>query len=90
MITHITLDCLKPGQSGTVCGLCGNTAMKTRMQDLGIVVGTKVGCLMISPFGDPVAYRIRGTVIALRREDARGILIRPYDALGAEERAPWD
>ena len=26
-----------------------------------------------SPFGDPAAYRIRGAVVALRREDSRRV-----------------
>lgn len=90
MITHITLDCLKPGQSGRVCELCANPDMKTRIEELGFVMGTRVDCLMISPFGDPVAYGVRGTVIALRRRDARGIRICLCDASDTEERAPWE
>ncbi|MXX35066.1 MAG: ferrous iron transport protein A, partial [Gemmatimonadetes bacterium] len=35
--------------------------------------------------GDPVAYRIRGALIALRREQARHIRVR--EAAGVGERA---
>ncbi len=30
---------------------------------------------MNSPLGDPVAYRVRGALVALRREQARLVLI---------------
>jgi len=30
---------------------------------------------MSSPLGDPVAYRVRGAVVALRREQARQIIV---------------
>ena len=40
------------------------------MLDLGIVPGTIIEPEMNSPGGDPTAYRIRGTLIALRHEQA--------------------
>jgi Fe2+ transport system protein FeoA len=38
--------------------------------DLGFVPGTEVMAEMTSPGGDPTAYRVRGTLIALRHEQA--------------------
>lgn len=49
--------------------------MRRRLQDIGLIEGTKVKCLQKSPAGDPVAYLIRGAVIALRSEDSSNILI---------------
>jgi Fe2+ transport system protein FeoA len=46
------------------------------MLDLGIVPGTVIRAELSSASGDPVAYRIRGAVIALRRVQAQAILIR--------------
>jgi ferrous iron transport protein A len=43
--------------------------------DLGFIPGSRVEALRRSPLGDPVAYRIRGAVIALRRADAGRIHI---------------
>ena len=37
---------------------------------------TLVTCLFPSAFGDPKAYRVKDTVVALRRADARNILCR--------------
>jgi Fe2+ transport system protein FeoA len=43
--------------------------------DLGILPGTVIAAELVSPGGDPVAYRVRGTLLALRREQAEHILI---------------
>ncbi|HHV94088.1 MAG TPA: ferrous iron transport protein A [Firmicutes bacterium] len=53
----------------------GNT--KRRLLDLGFVPDTVVKVLRRSPTGDPVAYQLRGAVIALRKENSRDILVRP-------------
>jgi len=49
---------------------------KRRMLDLGLINGTKIKSLEKSPSGDPVAYEIRGAVIALRSEEASEILVQ--------------
>ena len=54
-------------------GLTGS--IRRRLMDLGLIEGTKVECLHPSPAGDPVAYRIRGAVIALRGEDSGKITV---------------
>ena len=49
--------------------------MRGRLLDLGFVPGTVVEPIRRSPLGDPTAYRIRGTVIALRSEEGNKILV---------------
>jgi len=39
------------------------------------VSGTAIGPELVSAAGDPVAYRIRGALIALRREQASWISV---------------
>ncbi len=72
----ITLDTLKAGQSALVEAVEVQEPMRRRLQDLGLVAGTSVRCLQISPAGDPAAYLVRGAAIALRREDTCRILVR--------------
>ncbi len=45
--------------------------MKRRLLDLGFYKGTPVKKVLVSPKGDPIAYRVRGTTIALRNSDAK-------------------
>ena len=49
--------------------------IRRRMLDLGLVEGTLIRALFKSPCGDPTAFEIRNSVIALRKEDSRNILI---------------
>ena len=65
-----TLTSLEPGQQAVVYELAATGDMRRRLQDIGLICGTKVKCIERSPLGDPVAYGIRGAVIALRQEDA--------------------
>ncbi len=61
---------LQRGRRGLVLDIHTNDAMRRRLQELGLIKGTEVSCVQKSPLGDPVAYLIRGAVIALRCEDA--------------------
>lgn len=61
---------LRPGQYATVLGLDDHGPMRRRLMELGFVPGERVECLFRSGLGDPTAYGVRGTVIALRRPDA--------------------
>ena len=70
-----TLDQLPVGSAATVSGLAFTGSKRRRMLDLGFVPGAAVSALQASPWGDPVAYGVRGAVIALRRDDARNIAI---------------
>jgi ferrous iron transport protein A len=73
--TNRTLADLSAGQAGLVTELHSQGPVRRRMMDLGIVPGTLVSVEMKSPLGDPVAYRVRGAVVALRLEQARLVLI---------------
>lgn len=66
---------LKQGQKAKVKTLLITGSMRRRLQDMGLVEGTNVERLLTSPSGDPIAYLIRGAVIALRSEDSSKIVI---------------
>jgi DtxR family Mn-dependent transcriptional regulator len=71
------LSHLKPGQRCRVLGLSPacRGAERRRLLDLGFVPGTALEVEMVSPGGDPTAYRVRGSVIALRHDQANLIRI---------------
>ncbi|HEX5220478.1 MAG TPA: metal-dependent transcriptional regulator [Verrucomicrobiae bacterium] len=79
------LSNLRPGERAKVLGLTPacRGAERRRLLDLGFVAGTPVEMEMVSPAGDPTAYRVRGTVIALRREQAGLIRIATKEAIAA-------
>ena len=50
---------------------------RRRFLDLGLTPGTKIYPELGNFFGDPRAYRVRGTLIALRRDQAAQIWVKP-------------
>lgn len=70
-----TLNCLPVGHKAKIIRLTCTGAQRRRMMDLGFVQGAVITALACSPSGDPVAYLVRGAVIALRCEDAQGITV---------------
>lgn len=78
------LSHLAPGQSGRVAGISPacRGPQRRRLLDLGLVPGTVVAAELRSPGGDPTAYRIRGALIALRREQADLVHVERDEARG--------
>lgn len=72
----IGLNVLPVGKCGVVKTILTQGSMRRRLLDIGLVENTYVECVGRSPGGDPSAYRIRGTVIAIRAEDCQEILVR--------------
>ncbi|MBC8506342.1 MAG: metal-dependent transcriptional regulator [Anaerolineales bacterium] len=72
-----TLTSLTPGESGQVLSISPRIrgAERRRLMDLGILPGTVIESELSSPSGDPVGYRVRGAVIALRSAQANQINI---------------
>ena len=66
------LSVLKLGDVGRVVEISPRCvgAARRRFLDLGILPGTLIRAEMVSPGGDPTAYRIRGALIGLRHEQA--------------------
>lgn len=64
---------LKVGETGIIAALHLDAEMTRRLWDLGFTKGTKVEAVQASPSGDPIAYRIRGTIFAIRKKEALGI-----------------
>ncbi len=73
----MAMNRLAIGQRGRVAELTSTGIQRRRMLDLGLVEGTQVEAVHKSPAGDPVAYLVRGSLIALRNEDAGRVLLVP-------------
>ena len=70
----MVLSDIKPGNKAIIRKIA-DTEVKRRLLDMGMTEGTIVECLYESMFKNPVAYLVRGVVIALRRVDAKGIMV---------------
>jgi ferrous iron transport protein A len=74
----IPLNFLPLGKKAKVKTLTSHGMIRRRMLDLGLISNTCIEALHKSPSGDPVAYQIRGAVIALRSEEASNILVKEF------------
>ena len=70
-----SLDKLDIDKSATISTLHCNGDLRRRLLDLGLVNGTNIKAILKSPMGNPIAYEVRGTTIALRKEDSKLITI---------------
>jgi ferrous iron transport protein A len=71
-----TLDALRPGQAARVAGIGAcPPGVADRLLELGFDEGAEVEALHRAPLGDPVAVRVDGSVVALRRALARVVLL---------------
>ena len=61
---------------GIIDKLNCNENIRRRLLDLGLVKGTKIIPVLKSPLGDPTAYEIRKTLIAIRKEDSNCITLK--------------
>ncbi len=71
-----TLDTLDVGEIGYVESIETEGSMRRRFLDIGLTLGCKVKCVLMSPSKNPIAYLIRGAIIAIRKEDAKSIVIK--------------
>ena len=69
----MTLDELKPGQSGriTIIGVVG--PLRRRLMDMGVLVGEEVKVIKVAPMGDPLEVALKSYRLSLRRSEAQGI-----------------
>ena len=67
----MTLNELKLNEVGFIKDLNCSSGVKRRLLDLGLIKGTCIVPVFVSPSGDPTAFEVRGSVIAIRVEDTK-------------------
>jgi Fe2+ transport system protein FeoA len=72
-----TLDDLPAGQEGVLGELRVADEIGARLMEMGFVPGAKVVATHSAPSGDPRVFQVDGSAIALRRETARRLILRP-------------
>lgn len=73
---EIMLCDIRPGDRVIVTGISDKCRLKGRLREFGMVEETDVCCRYLSPGGSLAALELRGTVIAVRRKDLKGIRAR--------------
>jgi len=76
----VKLSSLEPGESGRILALRSEGFDRRRLLDLGLTPGTLVECAFPGPMKEPMAYRVRGALVALRPEQTDQIEIEAVTA----------
>jgi DtxR family Mn-dependent transcriptional regulator len=76
-----TLASLKQGETAEVTGISKacRGQQRRRLMDLGVVPGSIITAELVSTGGNPVAYKIRDALIALRRQHAEFIFVKDIE-----------
>ncbi|MBN1616008.1 MAG: ferrous iron transport protein A [Spirochaetales bacterium] len=69
----MTLNQMKPGESGIITIVGGEGSLRRRLLDMGLTPGTRVSVRKVAPFGDPMELSLRGYELTIRGEDAKSI-----------------
>ncbi len=71
----MTLEDLPDRSTGHVTGVLGDPLLRERLVEMGLTAGTLVEVRRRAPFGGPLELRLRGGVLALRRDEARCVSV---------------
>ncbi len=74
------LDQLPLEQSAEIVAIETDEDIKRRLMDLGMIYGTLVKSVLVSPAGDPVAYEVRGATVALRKQISSLIVVKEVES----------
>ena len=61
------LSQLPLNQNGRIENVECNEGIKRRLLDMGLVKGTNIIPVLVSPSGEPRAFLVRGTIIDIRK-----------------------
>ena len=72
----IPLDQVPLGKTVVIQEIHCRKSLMKRVYDMGMTEGSEITPVFSAPFGSPVAYAIKNTLIALRKKDSNDILVR--------------
>ena len=75
MQQRIPLAAIAPGETVRVAEIRVEGALRRRLFDLGLIPQTLVSYRFAAPAGSPMAFTVRGAVLALRTADAQEIFV---------------
>lgn len=66
---------LRNGMIARIINVTSHSAETTRLQEMGLVVGTEFKVIKVAPLGDPIEIDLRGYRLCLRKGETHGFEI---------------
>lgn len=76
MADHRTLDQVSPGEEAVIAEIQGPQPFVRRLLSLGVAPGISLKVLRRAPLGDPLQVQIGSMSLAIRRGEARHVILR--------------
>ena len=64
------------GATATIAEINLPPESRSRLMEMGLLVGTSVVLVRFAPLGDPVEIKVRGYNLTLRKQESEQILVR--------------
>ncbi len=77
--TETTLSKMSPGDKAAIVKIGGQGSIRRRLLDMGATAGAIVEIERVAPLGDPIAVKIKGYHLTLRKEEAERITVNPIE-----------
>ena len=71
----VYLESLVKGEKGRVVAIDAEGEFARRIREMGFVPGASVEIMGYAPLQDPVAVKVKGCTLSLRRQDAKYIQV---------------
>ena len=72
--TMKTIADLKIGERGIIVNFT-DEGLSVKLLEMGCLPGTQVTMTHIAPFGDPIAVKVSGYVLSMRKDEAATIIV---------------
>lgn len=71
----MTIDEMKIGDKKKIIHIDNDLSMKKRLLEIGVSYGEIIEYLFTNPLKNMIAYRIKDTTVAIRKEDGKKITV---------------
>lgn len=70
------LTTIGAGKAATVVDINLPSESRSRLMEMGLLVGTEIELVRFAPMGDPVEIKVRGYNLTLRKHEAERVLVK--------------
>ncbi|MEI6847890.1 MAG: ferrous iron transport protein A [Chlorobiaceae bacterium] len=70
---------LQVGDIAEVTAVKAESTIRRRLMDMGLIKGTSFRILRVAPLGDPIEIFFKGLYLAIRKNEADGIMVRKVE-----------
>ena len=71
----ITVEKMQEGSSAVITGISGDSLVRRRLMEMGVLPGSSLKLVRWAPLGDPAECQIRGYKLSIRRSEAAMISV---------------